>query len=185
MCPWATLFSHHLAMFFAFDMVHDSVHLIVSIQMANTYTQLHIQLVFAVKYRDALIQNEWQERLHQYITGIIRQNQNKMLQINSMPDHIHIFIGLRPDQSISSLVQNVKSESSKWIKEKKLCKLSFAWQEGFGAFSYSKTHVPDVIRYIQNQEAHHQKETFLDEYRKMLKAFKIDYDERYIFQEPA
>ena len=152
--------------------------------MANTYTQLHIQLVFAVKYRAALIQKEWKERLHQYITGIFQKNEHKMLQINSMPDHIHIFIGLRPHQSISSLVQNVKSESSKWIKDNKLCKSPFAWQEGFGAFSYSKTHVDRVIRYIQNQEAHHKKETFLDEYRKMLKAFEVEYDERYIFKEP-
>ena len=151
--------------------------------MPNTYTQLHIQLVFAVKFRAALIQKEWKERLHQYITGIFQQNEHKMLQINSMPDHIHIFIGMRPHQAISALVQNVKSESSKWIKENKFCK-SFAWQEGFGAFSYSKTHVDRVIRYIQNQEAHHQKEAFLDEYRKMLKAFEIGYDERYIFKEP-
>ncbi|HEX7906191.1 MAG TPA: IS200/IS605 family transposase [Chitinophagaceae bacterium] len=152
--------------------------------MPNTYTQLHIQLVFAVKFRIALIQKEWKDRLHQYITGIFQQNEHKMLQINSMPDHIHIFIGMRPHQSISALVQNVKSESSKWIKENKFCKSSFAWQEGFGAFSYSKTHVDRVIRYIQNQETHHRKEAFLDEYRKMLKAFEIDYDERYIFKEP-
>ena len=120
--------------------------------MANTYTQLHIQLVFAAKYREALIQKEWKERLHQYITGIFQQNEHKLLQINSMPDHIHIFIGMRPHQSISSLVQNVKSESSKWINENKFCRSAFAWQEGFGAFSYSKTHVPDVIRYIQNRK---------------------------------
>jgi putative transposase len=151
--------------------------------MANTYTQLHIQLVFAVKYRAALIQKEWKERLHQYITGIFQQNEHKMLQINSMPDHIHTFIGMRPHQSISSLVQNVKSESSKWIKENKFCRSAFTWQEGFGAFSYSKTHVPDVIRYIQNQEAHHKEETFVDEYKKVLKAFEIVYDERYIFKE--
>lgn len=153
--------------------------------MANTYTQLHIQLVFAVKFRAALIQKEWKERLHQYITGIFQNNEHKMLQINSMPDHIHIFIGMRPTQSISALVQNVKAESTKWIKENKLCKPTFAWQEGFGAFSYSKTHVDRVIRYIQNQEAHHKKETFLDEYRKMLKAFEIEYDEQYIFNEPG
>ena len=153
--------------------------------MANTYTQLHIQLVFAVKYREALIQKEWKERLHQYITGIFQQNEHKLLQINSMPDHIHIFIGMRPHQSISSLVQNVKSESSKWINENKFCRPAFAWQEGFGAFSYSKTHVPDVIRYIQNQETHHKKETFLDEYKKMLKVFEVEYDERYIFKELA
>ena len=151
--------------------------------MANTYTQLHIQLVFAVKYRAALIQNEWKERLHKYISGIIQKSEHKMLQVNSMPDHIHIFIGMRPSQSISALVQNVKSESSKWIKENKLCKSSFAWQEGFGAFSYSKTHVDRVIRYIQNQDAHHKKETFLDEYRRMLKAFEVEYNERYIFKE--
>lgn len=151
--------------------------------MPNTYTQLHIQLVFAVKYRAALIQKEWKERLHQYISGIFQQNEHKMLQINSMPDHIHIFIGMRPHQSISALVQNVKTESSKWIKDNKFCKSSFAWQEGFGAFSYSKTHVDRVIRYIQNQEAHHKKESFLDEYRKMLKAFEIEYDEKYIFKE--
>lgn len=119
--------------------------------MANTYSQLHVQLVFAVKYRAALIQKSWQPRLHEYITGIFQNNEHKMLQINSMPDHIHIFIGMRPHQSISALVQNVKTESSKWIKENKFCKSAFAWQEGFGAFSYSKTHVDRVIRYIQNQ----------------------------------
>jgi putative transposase len=157
--------------------------------MANTYTQLHIQLVFAVKYRAGLIQKEWKERLHQYITGIIqkkegKENPHKVLQINSMPDHIHILIGLRPHQSISSLAQSVKTESTIWVNENKFCKIPFAWQLGFGGFSYSKSHVDDVIRYIQNQEAHHKKETFLDEYRRMLKAFEIEYDERYIFKEP-
>ena len=151
--------------------------------MANSYTQIHIQFVFAVKYRAALIGNDWKERLHQYITGIFQQNKHKMLQINSMPDHIHIFIGMRPHQSISSLIQNVKTESSKWIKANKLCAHPFAWQEGYGAFSYSKSQVPDVIRYIQNQEKHHQKETFLDEYRKILTLFGLEWDEQYIFKE--
>jgi len=104
--------------------------------MPNTYTQLHIQFIFAVKYRQALIGSEWKENLHQYITGIFQENQHKMLQINSMPDHVHIFIGMRPHQSISSLIQNVKTESSKWIKTQKVCKVPFAWQEGYGAFSY-------------------------------------------------
>ena len=152
--------------------------------MANTYTQLHIQLVFAVKNRAALINKEWKARLHQYITGIFQQNGHKMLQINSVPDHIHIFIGLRPSQSISAIVQNVKTESSKWIKENEFCPSAFAWQEGFGAFSYSKSHVDKVIRYVQNQETHHKKETFLDEYRRLLKAFEVEYDEQYIFKEP-
>ena len=152
--------------------------------MANTYTQLHIQFVFAVKYGAASIEKEWKDELHKYITGIIQENGHKMLQVNSMPDHIHIFIGMRPTQSIASLVQNVKAESSKWVKDRKFCTSPFAWQEGYGAFSYSKSHVPDVIRYIQNQEAHHQKETFLEEYKKILKAFEIEYDEQYIFNEP-
>ena len=122
--------------------------------------------------------------MHKYITGLIQDHDHKMLQINSMPDHIHIFLGLRPHEAISSLAQHVKSETTKWIKAKGFAP-SFAWQEGFGAFSYSRSHVPDVIRYIQNQEAHHKKECFLDEYRRMLKAFDIDFDEQYIFKEPV
>jgi REP element-mobilizing transposase RayT len=151
--------------------------------MPNTYTQLHIQFVFAVKYRASLIQKEWKDELHKYITGIYQNHNHKMLQINSMPDHIHILVGMRPEQSISSLIQTVKTESSKWIKDKKLCNSPFAWQSGYGAFSYSKSHVQNVVRYIQNQEAHHKKQTFLDEYRQFLKAFEIEYDERYIFKE--
>jgi len=151
--------------------------------MSNSYTQIHIQFVFAVKYRAAVIDDEWSERLHQYITGIFQANNHKMLQINSMPDHIHIFIGMRPDQSISSLIQNVKTESSKWIKDQKLCSHPFAWQEGYGAFSYSKSQIPAVVKYIKNQKAHHQKVTFLDEYRKLLTLFDIEWDERYIFKE--
>jgi len=152
--------------------------------MANTYTQLHVQFVFAVKFRTTLIQKVWKNEMHKYITGLIQDHDHKMLQINSMPDHIHIFLGLRPHEAISSLAQHVKSETTKWIKAKGFAP-SFAWQEGFGAFSYSRSHVPDVIRYIQNQEAHHKKECFLDEYRRMLKAFDIDFDEQYIFKEPV
>lgn len=151
--------------------------------MANSYTQIHIHFVFAVKYRAALIGDDWKERLHQYITGIFRENKHKMLQINSMPDHIHIFIGMKPDQSISSLIQNVKTESSKWIKAQNLCAQRFAWQEGYGAFSYAKSQINDVIRYIKNQEEHHKKITFLDEYRKFLTAFEVDWDEQFIFKE--
>jgi len=152
--------------------------------MANSYTQIHIQFVCAVKYRAALIGNDWKERLHQYITGIFQENNHKMLQINRMPDHIHILAGIRPHQSVSSLIQNVKTESSKWIKAQKFCSQPFAWQEGYGAFSYSKSQVPDVVRYIINQEAHHKKITFLEEYKKFLMLFEIDWDEQYIFKEP-
>lgn len=153
--------------------------------MPNTYTQLHIQFVFAVQYRAALIQPDWKERLHQYLTGIIQLNKHKMLQINSMPDHIHILIGHRPYQSISSLIQNVKSESSKWINDNQFTGSQFAWQEGYGAFSYSKSSIPNVIRYIQNQEKHHRKRTFLQEYKAFLDAFEINYDERFIFNKPV
>jgi putative transposase len=152
--------------------------------MANSFTQLHIQFVFAVKYRQALIHSSWKYRLHQYITGIFQTNKHKMLQINSMPDHIHILIGMRPHQSVSALIQNVKAESTKWIKEERLSS-SFAWQEGYGAFSYSRSDISNVIRYIQNQEAHHKQQSFLEEYKNFLEKFAIDYDEQYIFKEPA
>ena len=152
--------------------------------MANTFTQLHIQFIFAVKYRAAMIQSAWKESLYKYITGIFQNNKHKMLQINGMPDHVHILLGLHQEQSISSIIQNVKTESSKWINNKKFTPAKFAWQEGYGAFSYSKSHVPRVIRYIQQQEKHHRKQTFLVEYKSFLSAFGIEYDERYIFQEP-
>lgn len=108
-----------------------------------------------------------------------------MLQINSMPDHIHIFIGMRPHQSIASLIQIVKVESTKWIKAQGFCPHPFAWQEGYGAFSYAKSQVDKVVRYIQNQEIHHRKQTFLEEYVRFLEAFEIDWDEKYIFKAPA
>ncbi len=152
--------------------------------MANTYTQLHIQFVFAVKYRAALIHTSWKDELYKYISTIISSEHHKVLQINGMSDHIHILAGIRPAQSISTLVQHVKTGSTKWIKEKKLCASTFAWQEGYGAFSYSKSHVPYVIRYIQNQEIHHKEQTFLEEYKRFLLLFDIDYDEQYIFKVP-
>ena len=151
--------------------------------MANTYTQIHLQFVFAVKYRNGLIYESFKEELYQYISGIIKANNHKLLAINGMPDHLHIFIGMRPSQSISDLLQDIKGSSSKWINEKKFLKVKFEWQEGYGAFSYSKSHVNDVINYIQNQESHHKKESFRDEYLKFLKVFEIEYDERYIFKE--
>ena len=152
--------------------------------MANTFTQLHLHVVFGVKFREAVIQPSWKERLHQYITAIIQDHRHKLLQINSMPDHIHILIGYNPNQSVSSLIQLIKSESTKWINSQRLVRGCFAWQEGYGAFSYSKSHVPEVIRYIQNQEEHHQKVSFLDEYKAFLKAFDVEFEERFIFKEP-
>ncbi len=106
-----------------------------------------------------------------------------MLQINSMPDHIHMLIGLRPDQALSALVQNIKSETSKWINENNFCEGKFHWQDGFGAFSYSKSQLSNLIRYIINQEEHHHKKTFLEEYKSFLKAFEVDWEEKYIFED--
>lgn len=112
--------------------------------MPNTYTQIHIHFVFAVKYRDSVIQASWKDELYQYITGIVRNNKHKLLSINGMPDHVHILIGLRPSQSISDLLQDIKGSSSKWINEKKFIKTKFEWQEGYGAFSYSKSQIKAV-----------------------------------------
>ena len=150
--------------------------------MANTYTQVHIRLVFAVQNRKALIVGPWKDQLYKYITGIIQNHGHKLLIINGMPDHIHILIGFRPTQSLSDLMQDIKGDSSKWINENNFVKGRFCWQSGFGAFSYSKSHVSTVIRYIQNQEIHHKKKTFLAEYKKMLDDFGVDYDNRYIFK---
>ena len=152
--------------------------------MANTYTQIHLQLVFAVKYRKALIGKSWKEELNKYITGIIQSQKHKLLIINGVEDHLHILIGLRPYQALSDLMQDIKGKSSKWINERKFINSKFAWQEGYGAFSYSHSHLDRVIKYILNQEEHHRKKTFVDEYRSMLKAFEIEYDERYILKEP-
>lgn len=151
--------------------------------MANTYTQIHIQFVFSVKYREGVIGSSWKEELYKYISGIIKSNNHKLLAINGMPDHLHIFIGIRPTQSISDLMQDVKGNSSKWINEKKFLKSKFEWQEGYGAFSYSKSQVNNVIDYIKNQETHHKTKSFKEEYIEFLKIFEIDFDEKYIFKE--
>ena len=152
--------------------------------MANTYTQIHLQFVFVVKFRKALIDKSFKEELYQYITGIVQSYGHKMLAINGVEDHVHVFVGMRPTQSISDLMQDIKGSSSKWINEKKFLKVKFEWQEGYGAFSYSKSHVQNVINYVNNQEKHHAKQTFRDEYLDFLKKFDIEYDERYIFKEP-
>ncbi|MFN8304830.1 MAG: IS200/IS605 family transposase [Saprospiraceae bacterium] len=153
--------------------------------MANTYTQIHIQAVFGVKYRTALITPNWQHELYKYITGIIQQYNHKLLAINGMPDHVHIFFGMRPTQALSKLIQQVKEDSTKWINEQGFVRDKFQWQEGFGAFSYSRSQISSVCKYVENQKEHHQKKSFLDEYVEMLKAFEIEYDERFIFKNPV
>jgi putative transposase len=150
--------------------------------MANTYTQIHIQCVIAVKFRQSLIQPLWKERLQQYITGIVQNNGHKMIAINSMPDHLHLFFGFRPNQSLSDLMKLVKGESSEWINKEKFTPSIFRWQEGFGAFSYSRSQLKVVSEYIEKQEEHHKKRTFLEEYEHFLKQFEVEYDERYVFK---
>ena len=152
--------------------------------MPNTYTQIHIHFVFAVKFRQCLIQNNWKEELYKYISGIIQNNNHKLIIINGMPDHIHILIGMRPTQSISDLMKDVKQFSSKWINEKKFINSRFEWQEGYGAFSYSKSQLENVINYIENQEEHHKKKTFLEEYKETLNKFEVAYELKYCFHEP-
>jgi putative transposase len=150
--------------------------------MANTYTQIHIQAVFPVRNRSSIILNSWKDELFKYMTGIIQNQGHKVLVMNGMPDHIHIFFGMRPTQSLSDLMQDVKGDSSRWINKKGFVTGVFSWQQGFGAFSYSKSSISNVIRYIQNQEAHHKKRTFIEEYLGFLKKFEVDYNERYIFK---
>ncbi|WP_295338138.1 IS200/IS605 family transposase [Flavobacterium sp.] len=152
--------------------------------MANTYTQIHLQFVFAVKYRDGLIHSSFKDELYQYITGIIKNHNHKLLAINGMPDHVHILVGMRPTQSVSDLMQDIKGSSSKWINEKRFLKVKFEWQEGYGAFSYAKSQVNTVVNYIKNQEQHHAVRSFNQEYLEFLAEFEVVYDERYIFKAP-
>jgi REP element-mobilizing transposase RayT len=149
--------------------------------MPNTFTQLYIQFVFAVKNRESLIHTSWKEELHKYITGVVQNKGNKMLAINSMPDHIHLFIGYNPVIAIPDLVKDIKIASNLWINNQHLTKSKFEWQEGYGAFTYSHSQIHDVCKYIENQELHHKKKTFKEEYIALLNAFNISYDERYLF----
>ena len=149
--------------------------------MSGTFSQIYIQVVFAVKHRNALIQAEWEERLYQYITGIVRNKGQKMLAINGMPNHIHFFIGMKPNCCLSDLVREVKKSSNDFIKENKLSGQSFNWQEGYGAFSYSHSQIDTVVQYIANQKEHHQKQSFKQEYIQFLHRFNIQYEERFLF----
>ena len=151
--------------------------------MANTFTQIHIQMIFAVENRISLINPEWETELPKYITGIIQNNDHKLLSINGVPDHIHLLVGMRPVQALSYLMQQIKRDSSSWINENKFAKGKFGWQEGYGAFSYSRSHIQNVIRYIQNQKVHHKKISFLEEYKQLLRKFEIPYDEKFLFKE--
>ena len=152
--------------------------------MANSYTQIQIHIVFAVKYRESLISKEWREELYKYTSAIITSEGHKTLAVGGTDDHIHIFIGYKPSRSLSYLVMVIKRETSEWINKKRFCRKQFRWQEGFGAFSHSSDKIKTVVRYVLNQEEHHAKSPFRDEYLNLLRKNEVDYDERYIFSEP-
>ena len=149
--------------------------------MAGTFSQLYIQVVFAVKGRENLIVNPWKDELYKYISGIIKGKEQKPIIVNGMPDHIHAFIGLKPSIAISDLVRDIKNNSSKFINERKLVRGKFSWQEGYGVFSYSHSHIQNVYEYILNQQEHHKKKTFRDEYIDFMRKFEIEYNEKYLF----
>ena len=149
--------------------------------MSNTYTQIYIHIVFAVKGRQNLIPKEHKTELHGYIMGIITNKKQTVIQINSMPDHIHILVGITPDTAVSNLVRDIKANSSKFINQKRWVMGRFEWQVGFGAFSYSRSQLDDLVEYIKNQEKHHIRKTFREKYLEILKRFHVNYDERYIF----
>ncbi len=150
--------------------------------MANTYSQISIHAVFAVQSRENIINQSWRDNLHKYISGIITEVGAKSLSVGGWKDHVHIFFGLPPSLAISEIMKTVKANSSKWINEKKFVKGKFQWQEGYGAFSYSKSQRDVVINYIMNQEEHHRNKTFREEYLEMLKSFDVAYDDKYLFE---
>ncbi len=150
--------------------------------MANTYTRIYIHIVFTVKGRQNLIEKKWKDDLYKYICGIVNGKEQKVYAIGGIADHIHILISIKPDIAISDLVRDIKANSSKWINEKRMVKGKFQWQEGFGAFSSTQSQLDTIIAYINNQENHHQKKTFKDEYFDLLQKFNIEYDEKYLFE---
>ena len=143
---------------------------------------MYIQIVFAVKGRENLIRKTWKEELHKYIAGIVQKKDQKSIIVNGMADHIHIFVGLRPTMAISDLVRDVKNNSSNFINDKKFVKNKFSWQDGYGAFSYGHSQIDDVYNYILNQEEHHKKRTFREEYIGFLQKFNVPFDEKYLFE---
>ena len=147
----------------------------------GVYTQLYVQLVFAVKNRDAVLHPAIRERIFKYMSGILTEMKHKSIIINGVSDHVHILFGENPSKSISDTVHDIKRSTSLFINNEKLCLGKFSWQEGYGAFTYSRSQLDDVYSYIQNQEEHHKEKTFKEEYIRFLQKFEIEYDERFLF----
>lgn len=150
--------------------------------MANTFSQIYIQYVFAVKGRENLLQKPWRDEVFKYIAGIIKGKNQKSIIVNGVSDHVHVFVGLNTTISVSDLIRDIKSNSTNFINEKKFLKQKFSWQEGYGAFSYSHSQIENVYQYIADQEEHHRKKTFKEEYVEFLNKFEIKYDEKYLFE---
>jgi putative transposase len=150
--------------------------------MANTFSQIYIQTVFAVSGRMSLIKPAFREDVYKYITGIVRNQGQKLISINGMPDHVHILIGLKPAMALADLVQEIKADSTNFINKNKWVQGRFSWREGYGAFSYGHSQLDTTIRYIQNQERHHKRSSFKDEYLTLLRKFDIAFDEKYVFE---
>ena len=150
--------------------------------MPGTFSQIYIQAVFAVKGRENLLEKKWREEVFKYIAGIIKNKGQKPIIVNGVSDHVHVFVGLKPSMSVSDLIRDVKNNSTNFINEKKFVKGKFSWQEGYGSFSYSHSHIENVYNYILNQEEHHRKKTFREEYLEFLKNFDVEYDEKYLFE---
>ena len=150
--------------------------------MPGAFSKVYLQVVFSVKGRGNLISNNWKTELNKYIAGIVKGKGHKPIIVNGMPDHIHAFIGLKPAMSISDLVRDMKNNSSNFVNDHKFVKGKFGWQDGYGAFSYSHSHIENVYNYILNQEKHHKKKSFKEEYLEFLKKFEVEYDEKYLFE---
>jgi putative transposase len=150
--------------------------------MANTYTQSYFHLVFAVRNRNALIKKEWENEMEKYITGIAQNHRHKMLAVGSMPDHIHILIGYYLNQLIPDLVEEIKTSTNAWIKEKRLSKFKFDWQKGYGAFTHSRSEIDHVVKYILSQKEHHKKRSFKEEYLEMLENNEVIFSNEYLFE---
>lgn len=148
----------------------------------GTFSQIYIQVVFAVKGRKALISPEWEAELYKYITGIVTNKKQKLYAINGMPDHIHILVSIRPSCCLSDLVREIKKASNSYINSSNFTQEKFEWQEGFGAFSYSQSALPNVIKYIENQKLHHKAKSFKEEYLNFLEKYQIEFKEDYLFQ---
>jgi len=150
--------------------------------MAGTFSQIYIQAVFAVEGRANLLQKPWREEVFKYMAGIIKGKNQKSIIVNGVANHVHLFIGLKPSIAVSDLVRDIKNNTSNFINTQKFVHGKFSWQEGFGSFSYAHSQIEQVYQYILNQEEHHRKKTFKEEYLEFLKKFEIEYDEKYLFK---